>query len=345
MKNHLDNPPNPFHHQQVEYLEPPPEIKVEVREERAKTILSENDSPDLPFRWCVNPYRGCQHGCIYCYARPYHEYLDLGAGTDFETRLFAKINAPELLRKALASPKWTGESIHFSGVTDCYQPIEAVYHLTQRCLQVCLDFQNPVAVITRSYQVVRDRELLAQIHRLAGANVCFSIPFADDELSRVLEPHAPVPSQRFQAMRSLHDAGIPVGLLLSPIIPGLNDREIPRVIEQAAAAGARSSFYEPLRLPGSLESVFMKRLRERLPLRFERVQQRLREIRGGRLSDSRFGHRLHGRGEYWDSIVQLFEVCCRKFGLGYCHGNCTDRDPSDSTPRCSPRQMTLPFDV
>ena len=192
MLRRVDNPPNPYESAHCEWLEPPPQAKVQVYEERARSILSENDSPDVPFRWSCNPYRGCQHGCAYCYARPTHEYLGFGAGTDFDTRLVAKINAPELLAAALARRGWSGEAVHFSGATDCYQPLEAVYRLTRRCLEVCLEHRNPAAVVTKSYLVIRDAELIAELNRVAGANVCVSVPMIDGQTCHALEPPGPV---------------------------------------------------------------------------------------------------------------------------------------------------------
>jgi len=311
----VDNPPNPYETSYREWLGPAPRAGVEIYEEVARSILSENDSPDLPFRWSINPYRGCQHACAYCYARPYHEYLGLGAGTDFDTKLVVKVNAPELLAKALRRKSWRAESINFSGVTDCYQPIEAVRHLTRRCLEVCLDLANPAAVVTKSYLVMRDAELLAELERVAGCTVYLSIPFADDATARIIEPNAPPPSRRLEAMRRLCDAGVPVGVFVAPIIPGLNDSQIPEVLRLAEQAGARFAGYTALRLPGSVAEVFESRLRDVMPLRAERILNRLRDIRGGRLNDSAFSRRMKGEGVYWESIRRLFEVSARKHGF------------------------------
>lgn len=315
----IDNPPNPYESEHQEWLEPPPEARIEVYEETAGSILSENDSPDLPYRWSVNPYRGCQHACIYCYARPYHEYLGLGAGTDFETKLIVKSNAPDLLLEALRKPSWKGESINFSGVTDCYQPIEASYGLTRRCLEVCRECHNPAVIVTRGFLVVRDAALLCELNACAGARVQFSIPFADAETTRLFEPFAPPPHRRFEAMRRLGEAGVPVGVLVSPIIPGLNDRDIPRILEQAADAGAQTASFTALRLPGSVERVFLERLREVMPLRAARIINRIRDIRGGGLTDNCFGERMRGHGPYWDSICDLFAVSKKRCGF---EGDC-----------------------
>ena len=308
MLRRVDNPPNPYESAHCEWLEPPPQAKVEVYEERARSILSENDSPDVPFRWSCNPYRGCQHACAYCYARPTHEYLGFGAGTDFDTRLVAKTNAPELLAAALARRGWSGEAVHFSGATDCYQPLEAVYRLTRRCLEVCLEHRNPAAVVTKSYLVIRDAELIAELNRVAGANVCVSVPMIDGQTCHALEPQAPSPARRFEAIRRLAETGVPVGVIVAPIVPGLTDREVPAILQQAKEAGATRASFVPLRLPGSVQHVFLKRLQRELPLHARRVEQRLRDIRGGQLDDPRFGRRMSGTGPYWDSVKRLFEV-------------------------------------
>jgi len=309
------NPPNPFATEARQWLGPPPAVGVEVYEERAKSILSENDSPDIPFRWSINPYRGCQHACAYCYARPTHEYLGFGAGTDFDTRLIAKVNAAELLRAKLMKKSWRRESINFSGVTDCYQPIEATYQLTRQCLEACYDFRNPVAIVTKGRLILRDLDLLKRLHKVAAARIYLSIPFASDEMSRAIEPYAPPTSVRFETMRQLVDAGLPVGLMLAPVIPALNDRDIPELLRRAAEAGARTAGYTALRLAGSVAPVFLKRVQDALPLKAQRVHSLIRQMRAGRLNDPRFGNRMSGDGEIWDSTRKLFDVSLRRFGL------------------------------
>ena len=311
----VDNPPNPYLSEHREWIGPPPQAKVEVYEETSGSILTHNDSPDVPFTWSVNPYRGCQHACAYCYARTYHEYLGLGAGTDFETKLVVKCNAPQLLHEAFSKPTWKRASVHFSGITDCYQPLEAAYRLTRQCLEVCVDHRNPAVVVTKSFLVVRDADVLMELNSAAGVWVWFSVPFADPEIARLMEPQAPPPARQFEAMRRLHDAGIPVGLLISPIIPGLNDRDIPRLLELASSAGAQRAGFTALRLPGSVQDVFLKRLREAMPLRADRIINRLNDIRGGRLGESRFGIRMRGEGPYWDTICELFRVSANRYGL------------------------------
>ncbi len=311
----VDNPPNPYVGEHREWLEPPPRARLEIYEETSGSILSRNDSPDLPYVWSVNPYRGCQHACAYCYARPYHEYLGLGAGTDFETKLVVKTNAPRLLEQAFRKRTWRREWINFSGITDCYQPIEAAYRLTRQCLEVCAAFANPVGVVTKSYLVVRDADVLLEIDRKASAHVMVSVPFADAKIAGLLEPQAPPPARRLEAIRRLREAGVSAGVMVAPIIPGLNDRDIGRILQQAAEAGAVSAAYTALRLPGSVEPVFLSRLREVLPLRYKRVVRRIRDIRGGKLNDARFGHRMRGSGTYWESVRDLFRICRQRFGL------------------------------
>ena len=343
----IDNPPNPYHTRHAEWLEPPPEAKIEVYRETARSILSKNESPDLPFRWSVNPYRGCQHACAYCYARPYHEFLDWGAGTDFDTKIVAKVNAPELLRAALTKRGWRRERINFSGVTDCYQPIEASYELTRRCLEVCRDLANPVAVVTKGCLVVRDAELLADIQRRAGATVYMSIPFADRKTSKLIEPQAPPPQRRFETIRRLREAGVPVGVFIAPVIPGLTDRDIPRILERAAAAGATSASMQMIRLAPSVREVFVSRLRAVMPDRAEAVLKFIREMRGGELDDPRFGHRMRGTGPRWESIVQLFELSKRRYGMSEIEDRPATgpaRPASPSRRQSSHRQLTLDFE-
>lgn len=344
MLRRVDNPPNPYVAAHREWLdEPPPAIELEVYEEHAASILSENDSPDIPFRWSLNPYRGCQHGCAYCYARPTHEYLGFGAGSDFDSRICVKLNAPELLRRALAKRSWRGEELAFSGVTDCYQPLEAVYRLTQACLGVCLEMRNPVSIVTKSYLVLRDVELLRELDRAAGVSVYASIAFADDKLARAIEHGAPPPHRRFEALRRLRAAGLKVGVLVAPVIPGLNDAEIPGVLRRAADAGATSAACMPLRLPGNVAEVFLSRLREALPKRAARVEARVREMRGGALNDPRFGCRMQGKGEYWASVERLFRVEARRCGLRI-HGgrrdcNTSPRAGAKSAPRVAEQDI------
>lgn len=312
----ISNPPNPFESAHRELLEPAPAARLEVYEDASRTVLTKNDSPDVGFTWSVNCYRGCFHSCAYCYARRYHEYLGLGAGTDFESKIAIKKDAPGLLRAAFMKRSWKGEEILFSGATDSYQPLEAVYKLTQGCLKVCREFRNPAAVITKSYLVVRDIDLLAELNREAYATVVMSIPFASDDLARKVEPQAATIHRRFEALKKLASAGIPVGVSLAPTIPGLNDGDIPKILERARDCGARYAFHTLVRLTGSVADVFQEKIAASLPPeRVDRVLKRIRETRGGALNDTRFGDRMVGKGTYWESISQLFHLSVKKQGL------------------------------
>nr|WP_217910086.1 PA0069 family radical SAM protein [Pseudenhygromyxa sp. WMMC2535] len=294
----------------------PPDAKLEIFEEQARSIVVENDSPDIPFRWSLNPYRGCYHGCIYCYARPGHEYLGFGAGSDFERKLVVKVNAAALLEARFARRSWIGEPLVFSGVTDPYQPLEANYGLTRACLEVCLAHRNPVQVITKGALVRRDAELLAALEAEAGATVTISIPFIDDALARKIEPWASAPSRRLQAFAALSEAGVPAGVSLGPVIPGLNDEQIPEILEAAADAGARWAFMLLVRLPGPVRPVFEERLSSLVPLRAGKVLHAIEDMRGGRRNDARFGARMRGQGPRWAVIEAVFEAHRRRLGLG-----------------------------
>jgi DNA repair photolyase len=331
MSRPVSNPPNPWHSRHVEWLEEPPAARLEVFEEEAKTVLSSNDSPDVSFRWSVNPYRGCQHGCAYCYARASHQYLDLGAGTDFERKIVVKTNAPECLSLELARPSLRGETIVFSGNTDCYQPLEATYALTRRCLTVCRDRHNPVAVITKSALVRRDAALLAEIARRTHARVFVSIPFADADVARRIEPGASSPSRRFETLRILSEAGVPTGVSLAPLVPGLNESDVPEILERARAAGADVAFQTLVRLSAEVLPVFKQRIAEAFPERARKIASALREQRGGRWNDSRFGTRMHGEGPRWDAVRALFELHCRRLGFNAREGADATREDARAT--------------
>jgi DNA repair photolyase len=311
----LQNPINGWERAHVEY-EPgeAPDTGLEIYEDNTQNILSTNDSPDISFRYSVNPYRGCAHGCAYCYARPSHEYLGFGSGTDFERRIVIKPRAPELLKAAFDKRSWQGELLVFSGITDCYQPIEARFELTRRCLEVCRDYQNPVHIITKGTLVERDIDVLRELHVRASVGVSISVTFWDAEVARIIEPYVPAPRRRIETIRRLSEAGIPVVVHVAPVIAGLSDRDMLPILKAARAAGARSAMMMPVRLPGSVAEVFEKRLREALPLRAERVLSHIREMRGGKLNDPRFGSRQRGEGKYVDAIHQSFEAACRRLG-------------------------------
>lgn len=334
----VQNPRNPLHAERLEWCEPPPPTRLSVHEEQARSILSHNESPDIPFRWSVNAYRGCQHACAYCYARRTHEYLDLGAGTDFETTITVKVNAAELLAKALARPRWKREKIQFSGVTDAYQPLEARYRITRACLEVCRQRANPVCIVTKSPLVVRDLDVLSDLQRTAAAQVLFSIPFADAGVARLLAPRVAPPDRLFAAMGRVAEAGVPVGLLISPVIPGLNDRDIPTILARAAASGATSASFSAVRLPGSVREVFLERLRAGLPQAADRVAQRILELRGGVWNDPRFGWRMRADGAYWQSVQRLFETAAARHGLHY--GQSRQQNARTPAPPTE-RQLTL----
>ncbi len=315
MTRRVSNPPNPWASSQVEWLGEPPSVELEVYEEEARTIVAENDSPDVPFRFSVNPYRGCQHACAYCYARPSHQYLGFGAGTDFDSKIVVKRNAAELLERELARGRLGEEWLAFSGVTDCYQPLEAAYGLTRACLEVCLARRARVGVVTKSALVRRDADLLARLARAAGARVFVSIPFADEAVARAIEPWAPAPRTRFETLRALAAAGLDCGVALAPLIPGLNEADVPRILEAARAAGARHAFLIPLRLAAEVRSVFEERLRAALPLRADKVLSAVRELRAGKHNESAFGARMRGVGPRWEAVRDLFALTCRRLGL------------------------------
>ena len=311
----VDNPPNPYHSDHVEWLGPPPTTEVKVYEEESKSILAKNDSPDVHFKWSLNPYRGCFHACAYCYARPSHEYLGFGAGTDFETKIVVKSNAPKLLHQQFMKKSWVGEMVSFSGDTDCYQPLEASWKLTRRCLEVCAEFRNPVDIITKALLIRRDIDVLQEMSGEGCVHVLFSIAFSVDRIAKKVEPHAPPPSTRFEALKALSNAGIPTAVLVAPIIPGLNDRQIPEILQRTKDAGASHASSILLRLPGSVRNVFLSRMEREFPERIVKIEGRIRDTRGGVLSNDRFFERHKGQGEYWKGIQRLFEVTARRLGL------------------------------
>lgn len=311
----VENPPNRFARELVEYFGEAPKAELEIYEDRSARILSENDSPDLPFRFSLNPYRGCFHGCAYCYARPSHEYWGFGAGTDFERRIVVKPRAAALLREAFEKKSWTGELVVVSGNTDPYQLLEASYGLTRACLEVFAEYRNPVQLITKSPLVERDVDVLVRIAKVTRVAVAVSIPFWSLDAARALEPYVAAPARRMQTVRTLSDAGIPVSVNVAPVVPGLSDRDVPRVLEAAAAAGAQSASMILLRLPGPVQQVFEERVRAALPLAAERILARTREVRGGKLNDPRFGARMRGQGRYADAVRTLFETSARRLGL------------------------------
>ena len=292
-----------------------PALKTEFYRDPAREILAHNESPDVGFETSVNPYRGCEHGCIYCYARPTHEYLGLSAGLDFESRIFVKEDAPQLLRRELSKPSWRPRVIAFSGVTDPYQPAERRLCLTRRCLEVMAAFSNPVVIVTKSHLVTRDLDLLRDLAGVGAALVLISVTTLDAELARRLEPRASRPDRRLDAIRTLAAAGVPVGVLIAPVIPGLNDSEISAIVAAAAEAGAGSAGYVMLRLPHGLKQLFADWLAQHYPGRRDKVLHRIQEVRAGRLNDPRFGSRMTGEGVYARQIEAMFGVALRRAGI------------------------------
>ena len=340
------NPPIRFRDQLVTYDdgEGPPPATVTLLEDKSRSILSENDSPDLGFKWSANPYRGCIHACSYCYARPSHEYLDLGAGTDFDTKIVVKRDAAKLLAEKFEKPSWKGELVMFSGVTDCYQMIEKELGITRACLDVCLAYRNPVSVISKSALVERDIDLFRALATEARFHISVSLAWTDPDMARAMEPWAPSPARRLQTIETLAKAGIPVGIMVAPVIPGLNDSQLVGLLERAANAGATTAGWTLLRLPGAVAEVFPERLRAAMPLAADKVLHRIRETRGGeKLYDARFGVRGRGQGVYAETIAQLFETTARRVGLTGRYDD-FDEDAAGTTfrrPVAPPAQLSL----
>ena len=315
-----ENPPNRF--EQIQ-LEPDPDWNPDEKvlpqtqffKDHSRTVITRNDSPDVGFTASLNPYRGCEHGCIYCYARPTHEFLSFSAGLDFESKIVVKGDAPELLRAELQSPQWRPQVIFMSGVTDCYQPIEAGLKLTRRCLEVLAEFRNPVFIITKNRLVTRDLDLLSELARHQAAAVWLSITTLDPDLRKIMEPRTSPPAARLTAIRELARAGIPAGVNVAPVIPGLTDHEMPAILQAAAEAGATAAGYTLVRLPYGVAPLFEQWLAAHFPDRQEKVLNRLRSLRGGKLNDSRWGTRMSGEGLFADQIGRMFEVARRKAGI------------------------------
>jgi DNA repair photolyase len=321
-----ENPPNRF---EKIHLEPdadwnpdedgqggrPQGPRTQFFKDHSQAVIARNDSPDVGFSASLNPYRGCEHGCIYCYARPTHEYLGFSAGLDFESKIMVKEEAPELLRRELMSPKWQPQVIFMSGVTDCYQPVERKLKLTRRCLEVLAEFRNPVFIITKNRLVTRDIDLLSELARHGAAAVWLSITTLDAELRKVMEPRTAPPAARLAAIRELAQAGIPVGVNVAPIVPGLTDHELPAILQAAADAGATAAGYTVVRLPYAVAPLFEQWLTTHFPDRKEKVLNRLRSLRGGKLNESQWGKRMRGEGIFAEQIGQMFEVARRKAGI------------------------------
>lgn len=316
------NPSNRFEKVQVafdpldDYFEPA-DFKTETQyfRDHSKSVLSYNDSPDIGLEASLNPYRGCSHGCVYCYARPTHEYLGFSAGLDFESKIMVKFDAPQLLRKELSAKKWMPQTVMFSGVTDIYQPAERQFELTRRCLEVFLAFRNPVAMITKNFLVTRDIDLLQELNQFDCVSVGISITTLDTELRHLMEPRTSAPSCRLKAVERLANAGIPVGVMTAPIIPGLTDHEIPKLVQAAADAGASWVGYNIVHLPYGVKDLFVEWLSRHYPERKNKVLGRIKELRRGKLNDPRFGYRMSGEGIFAQQIAQLHKAACNKAGL------------------------------
>ena len=320
------DPPNRFEHshheldlEQVQddadYLAALGRPATEFLPDRSRSLICTNDSPDVGFEVSLNPYRGCEHGCIYCYARPTHEYLGFSAGLDFETKILVKHEAPELLRRELMAPGWRPRVLGLSGVTDPYQPVERRLRLTRRCLEVLAEFRQAVIVVTKNRLVTRDRDLLGALARHQAAGVMVSVTTLDAELAGQLEPRTSRPDARLAAIRELAGAGIPVGVMVAPVIPGLTEHELPAILEAAAKAGARNASYVLLRLPLAVSGLFEEWLGRHRPDAKAKILARIRSTRAGRLNDARFGIRMRGEGPLADLIRQVFHVNCRQLGL------------------------------
>lgn len=320
------NPPNRFQTLRTErppedlseYFEvPQPGQKVPTRVyvDRSRTLLSRNDSPDLGFTYSLNPYRGCEHGCVYCYARPSHEYLGFSAGLDFETKIVVKLDAARLLEDAFRSPSWKPQVIVFSGNTDCYQPLERTLGLTRQCLRVFADHRHPVALITKNALIQRDLDILCE---LASRNLVFvvvTVTTLNQRLARTMEPRASAAAKRLETIEALASNGIPVGVNVAPVIPGLTESEIPAILREAAARGARSAGYTIVRLSHGLKDLFQEWVQRELPDRAGKILARLRDVRGGQLSDAAFGTRMSGTGGYAEAIRRLFHVHAERYGF------------------------------
>ena len=295
--------------------EPEPRPDTIVTEERSRSIISRNDSPDIHFEQSINPYRGCEHGCIYCYARPSHSYLNLSAGIDFETRLFAKTNAAELLRRELAKPGYRCSPINIGANTDPYQPIERRYRITRSVLEVLAEYRHPCTIITKNALIERDLDLLVPMAQANLVHAFVSVTSLDNRLASTLEPRASAPHRRLRAVATLNEAGVPCGVMVAPIIPMVTDRYLEQILERAAAAGAKGAGYTVLRLPYELKELFREWLDLHVPERAEHVMSLIRQMRGGRDNDPRFGARMRGEGEFAELIRQRFALACRRFGI------------------------------
>ncbi|MEJ2311773.1 MAG: PA0069 family radical SAM protein [Gemmatimonadales bacterium] len=313
-----ENPPNRFVPIRVERDGANPDDplpRTRFFRDDAHSIIAYNDSPDVGFKASINPYRGCEHGCSYCYSRPNHEYLGLSAGLDFETRIFIKEDAPGLLRRELSSKRWKPQLLALSGVTDPYQPVERRLRLTRRCLEVLAEARNPTAIITKNHLVTRDIDLLAELREYGAIAVSLSITSLKRDLQRVMEPRTSTPERRLEAIRKLAAAGIPAGVMVAPIIPGLTDHEMPDILAAAAEAGATRAGFIMLRLPWTVAPLFEAWMERHFPERKEKVLNRLRDLSDGKLYQAQFGRRQRGEGPFAEQLQQMFGIACNRLGL------------------------------
>ena len=289
--------------------------KTEFFDDLSESVITENNSPDIPYRWSINPYRGCEHGCSYCYARPYHEFLGLNAGLDFEQKIIVKQKAPQLVRQWIAKPKWNGERLALSGVTDPYQPVEAKLKITRQILEIMLETRHCVTMITKNALIARDIDLLSELAKQSLTGIALSITTLDANLARIMEPRTSSPAARFRTVRDLSSAGIPVHVNLAPMIPGLNDHELPQLIQAAADHGAVSVGMQIVRLPGAVADIFANWLEQHYPNQKEKILNRIRATREGKLNNSDFKSRMRGSGILADSIVQTFKLWSKRCHL------------------------------
>jgi DNA repair photolyase len=333
------NPQNRF--ETIEYVrdeeaEEQPAPNTLFLRDPTRTIIAHNDSPDVGFESSINPYRGCEHGCIYCFARPTHEYLGFSAGLEFESKILVKEDAPELLREELMSPRWKPHLIAISGVTDAYQPIERKLQITRRCLEVLAEFRNPTCIITKSHLVTRDIDVLQELAKYDAVSVNLSVTTLDPALANIMEPRASTPARRLEAVEALAKANIPIGVMVAPVIPAITDHEMPAILTAAANAGATSAGFVLLRLPWAVAPLFERWLDEHYPDRKQKVLNRVRFLRDGKLYDSRWGVRQRGEGIFAEQLDAIFDVTCRKLRL-----NEIDRDVSAASFRRPTAQGSL----
>lgn len=313
-KLHIDNSDHEFDSYFIDDISKN-QIKTIYFNDDSKSVISKNDSDDIFFDYSFNPYRGCEHGCIYCYARPTHEYLGFSSGLDFETKIMIKKDAPHLLENHFKNKNYKPDLIMFSGNTDCYQPVERKLEITRNALKICLEYRNPVSIITKNSLILRDIDILKELANLNLISVMISITSLDDRLNRKMEPRTSVPERRLKTIEDLAKNNIPVGVNLAPIIPSLNDQEIPEILKQASLHGASFSGYILLRLPLSVKDLFIDWLQKEFPDRCSKILNKIKEIRGGKLNESEFFKRFKGEGELAETIQNLFDLSCKKYNL------------------------------